>query len=471
MSDYQSILNDLLEYQKLSKKLELLLISKEKELDSLNIKSKELFDQLKSENAGLKMEISALNQKLKETSDENDLLKEQIDNMKFNHEKEINSLKVIKSLDNNANKNSVVNRDDLLELEKIKNEEILSLKAKNVLLQKEKNSLEIKLKEYQISSNLDINKIELINKDLNKNNCEAFEKIKNEKEDLYVKILEEVRKEVSKKENNKALSTIASNWKQEKERYLKDIENIQKEYLEEIKSLKNENLILNSKITHLTNQISYKDLQMIDIQRKIDQLNITYTNLEKDNNILLSENNELQKEKADFKNNLNNIKALIGQKDEEFSEKIKNYEEEIKTNQTEINKYMEELDKKQKEINVLKNNYNKIKEEKKEIIDKFKNIDDEDVLKDDDNNLSERLKKYEIDRYIYDKNEEINSLNKYIAKIKEDYYQILDKKKYYKQQCKMINDKIDIIKKKLTIQQIQEIEKEIKEKEKQKEIN
>ena len=96
MSDYQSILNDLLEYQKLSKKLELLLISKEKELDSLNIKSKELFDQLKSENASLKMEISALNQKLKETSDENDWLKEQIDNMKFNHEKEINSLKVIK---------------------------------------------------------------------------------------------------------------------------------------------------------------------------------------------------------------------------------------------------------------------------------------------------------------------------------------------------------------------------------------
>ena len=232
MSDYQNILNDLLEYQKLSKKLELLLISKEKELDSLNIKSKELFDQLKSENADLKMEISALNQKLKETSYENDLLKEQIDNMKFNHEKEINSLKVIKSLDNNNNnnKNSVVNRDDLLELEKIKNEEILSLKTKNVLLQKEKNSLEIKLKEYQISSNLDINKIELINKDLNKNNCEAFEKIENEKEDLYVKILEEVRKEVSKKENNKALSTVVSNWKQEKERYLKDIENIQKEY-------------------------------------------------------------------------------------------------------------------------------------------------------------------------------------------------------------------------------------------------
>lgn len=463
MSDYQNILNDLLEYQKLSKKLELLLLSKEKELDSLNIKSKEVFDQLKSENADLKMEITALNQKLKETSDENDLLKEQIDNMKFNHEKEINSLKVIKSLDKNGK--SVANRDDLLELEKIKNEEILSLKTKNVLLQKEKNSLEIKLKEYQISSNLDINKIELINKDLSKNNFEAFEKIKNEKEDLYVKILEEVRKEVSKKENNKALNTIVSNWKQEKEKYLKDIENIQKEYLEEIKSLKNENLILNSKITHLTNQISYKDLQMIDIQKKIDQLNFTYTNLEKDNNILLSENNELQKEKADFKNNLNNIKVLIGQKDEEFSEKIKHYEEEIKTKQTEINKNMEELDKKEKEINELKNDYNKIKEEKKEIIDKFKNFDDEDELKNDDNNLNEKLKRYEIDRYIYDKNEEINSLNKYIAKIKEDYYKILDKKKYYKQQCKMINDKIDIIKKKLTIQQKQEIEKEIKEKE------
>ena len=252
-----------------------------------------------------------------------------------------------------------------------------------------------------------------------------------------------------------------------KKNYLKDIDNLEKKHLDEVKDLKNENLKLYNKITDLNNQISYKDIQLLDIQKKIDNINITYEKLENDNNLLLKENNELKEEGEDLKNALNNLKILIQQREDEYILTQKISENKIKKLTNDLNKYKEILDNKEKEINEMKDNLNKIKEEKKYLIDKIKEINDEYELNSENINYKYKnkyIKNYEIDKIIYEKDEEINSLNKYISKIKKEYNELIDKKKYYKNQCKISNDRIDIIKNNLTQEQIQKIEKEYKEK-------
>ena len=138
----QNIFDELLEYQKLIKKLEEVIISKEGELSLAYNKSKELFEELKkknNENNELKKEISNLNQKNnelseknRELSDVNDILTNQINDIKYQHQKEINSLKTINDLE----KNSIINKNEfntkILEFEKIKNAEILALKTENI---------------------------------------------------------------------------------------------------------------------------------------------------------------------------------------------------------------------------------------------------------------------------------------------------------------------------------------------------
>ena len=123
-SHYQNILDELIEYKKLTKKLENELIYKENQLSSINKlynNSKSLSEQFNNENNNLKKKISFLEQKNKELSNENDLLNNQINEINFQHQKEIKSLKNINDLINN---NSILNKDELnkniLELEKIK---------------------------------------------------------------------------------------------------------------------------------------------------------------------------------------------------------------------------------------------------------------------------------------------------------------------------------------------------------------
>ena len=343
----------------------------------------------------------------------------------------------------------------------------MSLKSEIVALKREKNNIEIEFKNYQINTNTQIDKMKIINQDLNNYNYNIYQNIKNDKDEILKKIKDDVKIQINKNENNKILEVIIENWKREKQNYLKDLDDLENKHLEEIKDLENKIILSNKRINELNNEISYKDIQLLEIQKKIDKINMTYQILENNNNKLLNENNQLKIEGEDLKNSLNVLKNLVQQREEEFLDNQKFYENNIKNLKDELNQYKNKLDNKEKENKELQNNYNKVKEEKTTLIDKINNIKDENelnslYLKGDKNKNNKN--DYEVEKCMYDKDEEIKSLNKYINKIKQEYYKDLDKKNYYKEQCKIFNYKIDIIKNNLTQQQIQNIEKEIKEK-------
>ena len=81
------------------------------------------------------------------------------------------------------------------------------------------------------------------------------------------------------------------------------------------------------------------------------------------------------------------------------------------------------------------------------------------LLRDEKNILNDKLKDMKLE---FEKNVGVMPYSynqKYeLEKLQKEYKNILNKKKYYKEQCKLCNDIIDIIKKKLTKEQYKEIE-------------
>ena len=451
---YNDVLEELFEYKKLTKKLENELFSKENELLSI----KKSYNELKSSSENITKD---LNNKISMLEKNNSLLEEKII---------LQNQKVIKSNDNLKdiiNSISTLKKEDidkkLLELEKEKNAEISSLRNKIITLTQEKINIESELKFYHINKYKELNEKEKIYQDMNDNNNIFLNSLKNERNEMYQNILKEMKNLNIKNDNQIMITTVIENLKKEKKNYIKDIENIQQNHLEEIKDLESKNIILINKLNDLNNKLSYKDLQLIDIQKKIDKMNITYNNLENNNNILLKENNFLKEEGNELKKTLDELKNLIEQRELEFLEIRKNYDNNIKKLNNEINNYQDILKNKEKENNELQNKYNNMVEEKRlldEKIDKFIQDQNElNIVNIKDNNKI--IKKYVKDKYIIEKDEEINSLNNYISKIKKEYFQAIDKKKYYKVQCKILNEKLKIINNNLTEQQIKKIKDDI----------
>ena len=227
------------------------------------------------------------------------------------------------------------------------------------------------------------------------------------------------------------------------------------------KELENKNMLLNNKIIELNNQLSYKNFQMVDIQKKIDSLNNTNEKLENNNNILSIKNNELENEINDFSDEFGKLKSLILQKEKESIYTKKINDKNIQKLKNDINSFKEIIDNKVKENKELENKFNKIKEEKNKLINKINCIDEENEILHNSGDKKNFKKSYEKDKYILEKNEEIKSLNKYISKIKKEYYEAIEKKKFYKNQCRLFNEQIDIIKNNLNPDQIQKIQQEL----------
>ena len=479
-TNMENILEELNEYKKLTQKLENELIYKANEISSMikacnNYESK--IEQLNEEIINLKKENSSLIQKNNELLDNNDLLTKEIIDINNRPQEEI---KYVKNINELSDKINLINKDELnkkiLELEKMKNEEISLLREQIINLTREKGDIELKLNN-QIRKNFDSNKKDLIyqNMNMNINNNNNYNdndniflnETKNERNEMFQKIIKELKKQNVNNDKNNIIAMLTERLRKEKEKNLKEMEKIEQNHLDEIKDLKSKNMMLINKLNGLNDKLSYKDIQILDIQKKIDQMNITYQNLENNNTLLMNENNFLKKEKNDLKNSIDYLKNEIEIRKEDFLIEKKKYEKNIKTLNSEINNYQDMLNKKEKENNELHNNYNNIIEEKKllsEKIDKFIQEENELNLNIYDKDNKKIIKKYIKENYIIEKDEEIKSLNKYIDKIKKEYFEAIDKKKYYKTQCKNINDKLDIIKNILTQQQIEKIQNEIKSK-------
>ena len=459
--NFKDILDELLEYKKLSVKLEKELISKSNEYSLLLNNSNIIKQQYEKEISDLKNEINVLKEENRKMSDINYNTEKEKDDCIFQLKQEIEKIKRL----NNSTNNLILNKNEInqkiLDIEKIKNAEISALRTQIVQLNREKDKLEMEFREYKNSKP---NENKIIN-EKDKHNFNFGKIIENERDEMKKSIEsmnELVRKNENNNNNNKILELTIEQYKEERNNYLKDLRIIEGKHLNEVNLLKEKNESLNNKIILLKNDLSYKEAQLYEIQRKFDKLNLENKALENNNNILLVENDSLKDEGL---HNLTDLSNLINKREEEIVVLEDSYKNNIKKLRKDIKEYKNKLYDIEKENFELKNKINKINEEKKLLVGKMMKIQ-----KENENNSAyfnankKALNEYEKDNYIVEKEEEINSLNKYISKIKKDYFEAIEKKKYYKNQCKIFNDKIDIIKKNISKEQLQKIEKEIMEK-------
>ena len=458
--NFKDILDELLEYKKLNVKLEKELISKNNEYSLLLNKSNNLKQQYENKITELENEINVLKEEKRKFLDINFNTEKEKDDCIFQLKQEIEKLKRLNSSTNYLVQNKNELNQKILEIEKIKNEEISALRAQILQLNREKNNIEMEFREYKA---IKPNDIKMIN-EKDKHNFNFGIIIENKKNEMK-KSIESMNEQVRKNENNnnnKILELSIEQYKEEKNNYLKDLKIMEEKHLNEVNILKEKNESLNNKIILLNNDLSYKEAQLYEIQRKFDKLNIENKALENNNNILLVENDSL---KDEGKHNINNLSNLINKREEEIVELEDRYKNNIKKLRKDIKEYKNKIYDKEKENFELKNKINKINEEKKLLVDKMMKIQ-----KENENNSAyfnsnkKAIKEIEKDNYIVEKEEEINNLNKYISKIKKEYFDAIEKKKYYKKQCKIFNDKIDVIKNNISKEQLQKIEKEIMEK-------
>ena len=191
-------------------------------------------------------------------------------------------------------------------------------------------------------------------------------------------------------------------------------------------------------IIDISSNLKLKEQKLVEIQSLLDVVSNTNKNLEKTNQILIREKNDFNKNYYEMQNELNMIKNLMHEKenktygeneDELDTEKIS---EELQQLRELVRKRNEECD----EINIK---YNLLKDEKNILNDKLKDM------------KLEFEKNVGVMPYSYNQKYELEKLQK-------EYKNILNKKKYYKEQCKLCNEIIEVIKKKLNKQQIKEIE-------------
>jgi len=172
--------------------------------------------------------------------------------------------------------------------------------------------------------------------------------------------------------------------------------------------------------------------------------------LSKEKMILAREHNEIQ-------NTLLTLKNLINIREKEMEENIENIKRENDPDiiNDELQRLKNLIKQRNSECDNLNNNLNILMEEKKILINKVNDLQ----LQLDSN------KRYGFaDSYVggVDLNEKYidkKSVNKYVENMIKLNKEYLKKKKYYKDQCKLFNQVIDVIMKMINKEQIKQIEK------------
>ena len=466
MSDFNSQINDLIEYKKLVVKLEEALKLKEDE----NQKILKINSELKELNNEMRIVMNNQNQKIIQQYSE-------IKNISKNYENQINTLnishenekqkydeKIFELSAYNPHNHEIKIKKDIEEKYKliIKNkdleisnlsEELNELKDNLTLKEKELNILKINFNE-QLYTERDTHSYQmkdLLTKISNQNNLEKADEEKEilkefklsikqneEKIEILQKELENERKEKAQNEikYNKELFDLDTKLKEEidKNQILNDDINNFKEIFEKIKISISDNEFEMNKIDEENKKLmENKESLIIDIkekenliQDKIEELNNIKKNYKKilnENKIQKEENKNLQKKISDLEEKLNK-------------------EQKFENENTLLNSA--------ENVKLYKEAYDETREKYRELIQEQKKMQSE------------------IER----KNEEIKNLNNYLQKIKKTsvkenygneyfvskYREVNTKKNYYKQQCKNANIYINKIFNILTNEQKQNLE-------------
>jgi hypothetical protein len=464
---FRNTLDNLLSTKKELSKVNYILEEKEKECSFLinKIKNKELdidtkekkIKELERQLSLNKEQTTQIEEKLKK---EIILLKEQNENLKKEYEMRFNNLKIeleknykiLKSNEVGSNMNNI-NRtsNSLFDVEKN------TLKEKNQELEKKNIMLEqqVKLLERDIE-NLNKENIELKNSNENFmiGNQKKFilneEKINIKKNsEINNKYIEQLKLELNlAKSQAQNLNNILNGYKSQNNQLIIEFNQRKKEQTNEIDSLKFTVELQKKQIIEISANLHMKEKKLIEIQSDLDVVSNTYKNLEKANQILIKEKNEATKDFQEIQNELNLLRTYLNEKEKDnlnANDSIKIGGGSLEFDNSKLNEELEQLRKyvniRNKECDEINKNLNSAKDEKNILINNL-------------NDMKLELEKYKILAATNNK----DTLYKKYQKIKKENEINLNKKKYYKEQCRLCNQIIDLIKTKLTKQQNTEIE-------------
>ena len=452
---FRNTLDNLLSTRKELSKINYILEQKEKECALLinKLKQKEIdIDTNEKKIKELEKQISLNKEQNNLTEDklkkEIIFLKEQNENIKKEYEMRFNNLKIeleknYKILKNNEINNNINrNSNSLFDIEKN------SLKEKNLDLEKKNISLEQQIKLLQ-KENDNLNKENLDLKNDAMKNIE-FQKLtfNKEKENTNIKknsemnnkYIDELKLElnIAKAEIQK-LNNILNGYKSQNNQLIIEFNQRKKEKNNEIDSLKFTVDLQKKQLIEISSNLQIKEKKLIEIQSELDVISNTYKNLEKNNQILIKEKDDYTKDFIEIQNELNMLRTILNEK-ENINDSIKagglrpeNENEKINEELIQLGKY---INIRNNECDELNKKLNSALEEKNILVNNLKDM------------------KLELDNYkLLASTNKKDELYKKYQKMKKENEINLSKKKYYKEQCKLCNQIIDVIKSKLTKEQ------------------
>ena len=468
MSDFDSQINELIEYKKLIVKLEGALKLKEEENQKILKKNNEL----REFSEEMKKELNIQSQKYIQLYSDNKNISKQYENKinslneaheneKLKYDEKILELSAynphnqeLKIKNDLESKYKIIIKNKDLEIENLNNE-IIELKENLSLKEKELNILKANFNEqlYTERENHSYQMKDILSK--------ISTHMQLEKTDKENEILQEF--ELSNKQNaektellHKELDNLRTQNKEIEIKYSTEIFELDTKLKEQI----NNNELLLNDIEHTKEELTKIKNFIIDKELEINQLTEENKKLNQDREALIINNKEKDQLIEQQKKGLNEIKKAF--KSMSMESKLR-----IEENQT-LNKKIEELtdklNKEQKPDNdnnnllnskeIQKDNINLYKDAYEEIREKYRQLIQE------QNKTNKELKI---------KNDEISNLNNYLKKIKKSYenddmiqkYKEANKKKnHYKQQCKNVNNYLIYIFNILTSEQKQKLENE-----------
>ena len=472
MSDFNSQINDLIEYKKLIVKLEEALKLKEEENQrklKINLDLKELIEEMKkelnSQNQRIIQQQSEIKNISKKYENEINQLNATYENEKQKYDEKIFELSAYNPQKQEAKikndietKYKIIIKNKDLEISNL-SEEVNELKEELSLKDKELSILKINLNE-QLYTERETHSYQMKDLIMKISNQKQLEKTDEEKEILKEFKLSTKQNEEKSELLHKELDQLRTEKAQNEIKYNKELFDLDTKLKEQIDN----------------NQILINDID--SYKENIEKIKLFLFNKDDEINKLIEENRKINQDKE-------NLMLIIQEKENLIEEQIiglnelkKNYKlinndikikkEENKNLAKKISELEEKMNKEQKpdndniilnSLNATKENENLFKEAYEEIREKYRRL-----MKEQTKNISE----------IENKNEEIKTLKSKIKRLKKDkndnyfgnediirkYTEINQKKNYYKQQCKNANKYILKISEILTNEQKQNLKNE-----------
>ena len=420
-------IEEIKEYKKLIEKFEdeIKKIQNDKiSLSKENDEMKLLISQLGSENNNLKKKIDNLQKGNEEISEINILLKEQINNINLQNQKELDSLRNINNLISYNNTAPIENQTEIVL--KLKNAEIYSLKEEILSLTRKNKKLQLDFEDLKKKYELEIFNIKFDKEKMN--NINIMNESKEELGESNRKMLDELKLNNIRNESNKIIEQLEKELIDTRNKKENEIKNLEDNFYKDKNKLINQNIAISKNLDSIKNKLSLKDVELVNIQKQINKMGSSNQNLGNKIIFLLNQNNQLQNEIEYLENKIYELNNLIKEREREFDEENNEYKRQMNKLKSELTEYKKLIETKEKEKIKMQKKYDSILDEKRLLLDKIVILQEENELKMETAKNAKLITKNYLNKYLIEKEEEIKNLNEYISKIKKELNKIKEKK-------------------------------------------